>query len=324
MNLTYIAIAIFATIFLAVTAVFLVAYDRLSQRNRRLRERMRTVAEGPSESTESDYLLLRDQSYSHIPFLDRLLAQMAVARRLQKYIEEAGLPIRAGALILAALSLTSIAMLVLNFFLKDYLISFLLALPLLAVPFLYVSWKRKKRIDRFEELLPEAIDLIVNALRSGFSLEASLSLVAQELPDPLGTEFAITYEEQNLGVDLVTALRNFTLRIPSEDLLIMATAISIQRRTGGNLTEVLGRIAAMIRERFNLRREISIRTAQGRLSGGILVILPLAMGVLIQFLNPSYLSSLFHDPVGPFLITGALILQVLGILVIRRIIKLHY
>lgn len=324
MSLLYIAIAIFATIFLATLAVFLVAHDRLSQRNRRLRERMRTISEGPAETEDADYLLLRDQSYSHIPFLDRLLAQMAVARRLQKFIDEAGLPLRAGALILASLSLAGMATLVINYFTDWPLSSMLLSLPFLFVPYWYVAWKRRRRMDRFEELLPEAIDLIVNALKSGFSLEASLSLVAQELPDPLGTEFAITYEEQNLGVDLVTALKNFSLRMPSEDLLIMTTAISIQRRAGGNLTEVLGRISSMIRERFNLRREIKIRTAQGRLSGGILVFLPLALAVMIYLFNPNYMAGFLKDKAGQYMITVVLILQVLGILVIRRIIRLRF
>lgn len=325
MTITHIAIAIFATIFLGTVAVFLIAYDRLSTRNRKLRERMRSIAEGPVEhSEEDDYLVLRDQSFSHIPFLDRILSGMAVARRLQKFIDESGLPIRAGALILSSLSLTSLAVLIFHYATQTPWLSVLLALPFLAIPYLYVAWKRDKRIDRFEELLPEAIDLIVNALKSGFSLEASLGLVAQEMPDPLGTEFAITYEEQNLGVDLITALKNFSQRMPSEDLLIMTTAISIQRRTGGNLTEVLGRISSMIRERFNLRREIRIRTAQGRLSGGILVLLPLALAAFTYILDPAYLGSFVSDPAGQYMVAITLILQVLGILVIRRIIRLKF
>ncbi|GAB4324166.1 MAG: hypothetical protein Kow0074_16920 [Candidatus Zixiibacteriota bacterium] len=325
MTLTHIAIAIFATIFLGTLAVFLIAYDRLSARNRRLRERMRAIAEGPVEhSDEEDYLVLRDQSFSHIPILDRMLSGMAVARRLQKFIDESGLPLRAGAVILASLSLASLAALLIQYVINNTLVTLVLALPFLGLPFAYVAWKRGKRIDRFEELLPEAIDLIVNALKSGFSLEASLSLVAQEMPDPLGTEFAITYEEQNLGVDLITALKNLSLRMPSEDLLIMTTAISIQRRTGGNLTEVLGRISTMIRERFNLRREIRIRTAQGRLSGGILVILPLALAAFTYVLDPEYLGSFVSDPAGQYMVAVTVVLQVLGILVIRRIIRLRF
>ncbi len=203
MTMTHIAIVIFATIFFVLLAIFLIAYDRLARRNRRLRERMRDLAETRTESPEKQYLILRDQSYSHIPFLDRILSGMASARRLQDYIDQAGLPIRAGALILASLSLASVIGLVVTLLIGSRLLGFVAAVMVVPLPYLWVGLRRSRRIDRFEELLPEAIDLIVNALKSGFSLEASLSMVAQEMPEPVGPEFAITYEEQNLGVDFV-------------------------------------------------------------------------------------------------------------------------
>lgn len=324
MNLQYLAIIVFAGFFLLSLVIFLIAYDRLGKRNRKLRDRMRRIVEGQSQAPEKDFLILRDQAYSTIPFLDRLLGRTESARRLQDIINQAGMPMRAGALVLAALSLSSVIGLVITLLMQSRLLGFLAFIVILPIPFFWVFWRRAKRIDRFEELLPEAIDLTVNALRSGFSLEASLSLVAQEMPEPVGTEFAITYEEQNLGVDFVQALENMVRRMPSDDLRIMTTAISIQRRTGGNLAEILAMLARMIRERFLLRREIRIHTAQGRLSGLILVILPLVMALLVQFLNPEYLKVLFDDPAGMYLIVGALVLQIIGIMVIRRIVRLRY
>lgn len=324
MTMMHIAIVIFATIFFVLLAIFMIAYDRLARRNRRLRERMRNIAEARAESPEKQYLILRDQSYSHIPFLDRLLSGMASARRLQDYIDQAGLPMRAGALILASLSLASVIGLVVTLLIGSRLLGLVAALIVVPLPYVWVGLRRGSRIDRFEELLPEAIDLIVNALKSGFSLEASLSMVAQEMPDPVGPEFAITYEEQNLGVDFVTALDNMARRMPSDDLRIMTTAISVQRRTGGNLAEILGMLAKMIRERFTLRREIKIHTAQGRLSGTILIILPLVLAVMIQFLNKDYLKILIEDPVGMYLIVTGLVLQVFGVFAIRRIVRLKY
>lgn len=324
MTMTHIAIVVFATVFLILLAVFLIAYQQLARRNRRLRERMRDIVEQKDVSPEKQYLILRDQTYSHIPFFDRLLSGIASARRLQEYIDQAGMPIRAGALILAALSISSVAGLVVTLFLGSKLMGVVIALMCVPVPFFWVMWRRAKRIDRFEELLPEAIDLTVNALKSGFSLESSLSLVAQEMPEPVGNEFAITYEEQNLGVDFVQALDNLNRRMPSDDLRIMTTAISIQRRTGGNLAEILTMIARMIRERFSLRREIRIHTAQGRLSGLILILLPIALAIMIQIVNKDYLKILYDDPIGLYMILIVLVLQIIGVYFIKRIVRLKY
>jgi tight adherence protein B len=321
-NLQQIAIAVFAAIFTALVAVFLIAYNRLSARNRRLRERMRDLVEGGIEDDDTGFIVLRDQSYSHIPFLDRLLAKFNFARNLQKYINEAGLPTRAGLLILSSLALGAAAWLAVNLLVGIWWLSPLAGIPTAFIPYGYVAVKRRQRIDRFEELLPEAIDMIVNALKSGFSLESSLNMVAQEIPDPVGVEFAICYEEQNLGVELVEALRNMSQRMPSEDLLILTTAISIQKRSGGNLAEILGKIAAMIRERFQLRREVRIRTAQGRLSGFILVVLPIAFAVMVYIIYPPYIKILVSDPVGPYMVFGSVLLELIGIFVIRRVVDI--
>jgi tight adherence protein B len=322
MTLPQVAVVVFAAIFTALLAVFLFAHNRLSRRNRRLRERMRAIADGGAEADDSGYILLRDESYSQIPFLDRFLSRFLVVRNLQRAIIEAGLPTKAGLLILISLALGATVWFVATTTLDIWWLALALAVPATLPPYFWVYWKRHKRIDRFEELLPEAIDLIVNALKSGFSLESSLNLVAQEFPDPIGVEFAIAYEEQNLGVDLIQALRNMNLRVPSDDLLILTTAISIQKKSGGNLAEVLSKISNMIRERFQLRREIRIRTAQGRLSGAILIMLPIALAIVIFFLHPIYIQTLFTDPVGPYLVGVALVLQLLGIFVIRRIVRL--
>jgi len=324
MTLVHVGIAVFAAFFLATLTVFLIARDRLSYRNRRLRERMRRMAEGAAEVGESGYVILRDESFSQIPFLDKILSRSKKVARLQQMIDQAGLPMKSGALILGMLSLTGLVWLLASTFLKMPFVDVIVALLAGSLPLLWVMRKRRQRIDRFEELLPEGIDLVINALRSGFSLESSLSLVAQEIPDPLGAEFAITFEEQNLGLDLVQALDNMNRRMPSEDLKIMTTAIAIQKKSGGNLAEVLGKISALIRERFHLRREIRTLTAQGRLSGMILVLMPLVMAVILSILSPGYIKILTQDPVGQYMIAIAVILEVIGILVIRRIVNLKF
>jgi len=324
MTLVHVGIVVFAAFFLATFTVFLIARERLSYRNRRLRERMRRMTEGAAEIADSGYVILRDESFSQIPFLDRILSRSTKVARLQRMIDQAGLPMKSGALILGMLSLTGLVWLLTSSFLKMPFVALVAALVAGSLPLLWVMRKRRQRIDRFEELLPEGIDLVVNALKSGFSLESSLSLVAQEIPDPLGAEFAIAFEEQNLGLDLVQALDNMNRRMPSEDLKIMTTAISIQKKTGGNLTEVLGKISALIRERFHLRREIRTFTAQGRLSGMILVLMPPVMAVILSVLSPGYIKILTAEPAGRYMIAVALILQVVGILVIRKIVNLKF
>ena len=324
MTLTHVGVAVFGAVFLGVFAVFLIARERLSSRNRKLRERMRRISEQAAEVDGGGYIILRDQSFSQIPFLDKILSRSTLVARLQRTIDQAGLPMKSGALILGMLSLTGLVWLLGSSLLKMPFVVMVAALAAGTLPLLWIIRKRLQRIDRFEELLPEGIDLVVNALKSGFSLESSLSLVAQEIPDPLGPEFAITFEEQNLGLDLLQALDNMNRRMPSEDLKIMTTAISIQKKTGGNLAEVLGKIARLIRERFYLRREIRTLSAQGRLSGLTLVLLPLIMAVILTVLSPTYVKTLFDDPAGQYMVGTAVVLQVIGIVVIRRIVDLKF
>ena len=324
MTLTHVGIAVFGAVFLGVFAVFLIARERLSSRNRKLRERMRRISEQAAEIDGGGYIILRDQSFSQIPFLDKILSRSTLVARLQLTIDQAGLPMKSGALILGMLSLAGLVWLLGSSLLKMPFVVLVAALVAGSLPLLWIIRKRLQRIDRFEELLPEGIDLVVNALQSGFSLESSLSLVAQEIPDPLGPEFAIAFEEQNLGLDLVQALDNMNRRMPSEDLKIMTTAISIQKKTGGNLAEVLGKIARLIRERFYLRREIRTLTAQGRLSGLVLVLLPLVMAVILTVLSPTYVKTLIDDPAGQYMLGTAVVLQVIGVLVIRRIVDLKF
>jgi tight adherence protein B len=324
MTLTHVAIVVFAALFLAVLSVFLIAEERLSRRNRRLRRRMRVILEGIPEDKDPDYVILRDQSFSHIPFFDRILSRLRLAQYLQRQIDQAGIPLKAGAVILAMLSLGGLVWLLVEAYLAPAYVAPIPGVLMGILPYAWIKRKRQKRINRFEELLPEAIDLVVNALRSGFSLEAALGLVGQEIPDPLGTEFAVTFEEQNLGVDLLTALRDMNHRVPSDELQIITTALSIQKRTGGNLTEILGKIADMVRERLQLRQEIKIFTAQGRFSGFILAVLPIVMAVMLYIISPNYITMLFADPAGQYLLGGAVMLQILGFVVIRRIVKLRF
>ncbi len=202
----------------------------------------------------------------------------------------------------------------------------LFALPLAALgaslPYLWIRNKRKRRLGKFEAQLPEAIDLLGRAIRSGHPLSSGLDMVAQESPDPLATEFRRTFEEQRFGLPLEDSLLALAERVTLVDVRILVTAILIQRNVGGNLAEILDNIAYTIRERFKIRRQLRVYTAQGRMAGYVLAVLPIAVGFIIFTLNPEYMMTLFRDPAGRLSLAVAAVLQTSGYFWIRNIVNI--
>jgi tight adherence protein B len=318
-----IVLAVFAAAFLSAVAVYLVLSDKLGKRQRRVRARLEKLASDATEERQAAYAILRDDKLSQIPTLDRILSKFRFSKELQRTIDQAGVPLKAGALILGMLSLGGlISLLALTLF-HILPLTVVAGLVGLSLPYLYILRKKKKRTEAFESLLPEAIDMMTNALKSGFSLGAALNMVAREIPDPLGIEFAITFEEQNLGVDLSEAMGNMQKRVQSEDLALFTTALVIQKRTGGNLVEILEKIGSTMRERFRLKREVRIFTAQGRFSGFILILIPIAMAVAIFVINPEYLKVLLTERVGNIMLGTAIIMQIAGVWIIKRIVDIR-
>ena len=321
--LYHIAFAVFSAAFLSAVAVYLVLSEKVGMRNRRVRRRLEFLASETATEEEIVYPLLRDDKLSEIPAMNRLLSKFRFSQNLQRLLDQAGIPAKAGALVLGMLSLGGLVFLLVENFLNNLLFAFVAAPIAGSLPYIYVRRKRTKRREEFESLLPEAIELMTNALKSGFSLESSLNMVAREIPDPLGIEFAVASEEQNLGVGLSEALSNMEKRVQSEDLGLFVTALLIQKKTGGNLAEILEKIGNTIRERFTLRREVKIFTAHGRLSGFTLVLLPILMAVIIFILNPEYLKVLLTEKMGNYLLGAAVIMQIVGIWVISRIVNIR-
>ena len=204
--------------------------------------------------------------------------------------------------------------------------SVLIAIPvglLLAfAPFGWVLHARSRRFNKFLQGLPEALDLMVSALRAGHSLIAAMGLVSRECADPVGTEFRTCFEEQNYGLELKTAIDNMINRVPLQDLRITATAIMIQKESGGNLAEVLDKTSHVIRERFRLKRQIATHTAQGRLTGWILTLLPVVLAIALYFVNPKMMSILWTTKIGIKLLWAASIMIVIGGLIIRKIVNM--
>lgn len=190
------------------------------------------------------------------------------------------------------------------------------------LPFYYVSFMKKRRIGKFNQQLPEALEMLSRSLRAGHSLGAGFGLIADEMPDPLAKEFGRCFEEQNFGVSLEQSLESMTKRIPNLDLRFFATAVILQRQTGGDLAEILDKIGGLVRARYRLAGQIQALTGEGRLSGIVLLALPPGLFTAMLFLNKDYVMKLFTDPAGQWLLGGAIVMQFLGALVIRKIIDI--
>ncbi|HTW77992.1 MAG TPA: type II secretion system F family protein [Terracidiphilus sp.] len=276
-------------------------------------------------STREQILNIRkDSAMSSIPWLNKKLLQFQIAPSLQKLISQADLKWTAGRL----LAMTGLCFVVPAYGIyvefKNGPIALLIGLAIGAAPIGWVMFLRSRRFLKFQEGLPEALDLMVSALRAGHSLIAAMGLVARECPDPVGVEFRGCFEEQNYGLELKVALDNMMQRIPIQDLAIVATAIMIQKESGGNLAEVLDKTSHVIRERFRLQRQVKVHTAQGRLTGWILTLLPVVLAILLYFINPNMMSVLWHKPMGIKLIWISVGMIFVGGLVIRKIVTLDY
>ena len=210
------------------------------------------------------------------------------------------------------------------FFFPNILFKLMIFFGSASIPLINIIVQRKKRLNAFIREFPDALDMMTSALKAGHALNQALQLVGNEAPDPVGIEFKRAFEQYNLGLNIREALLNMTERIESLDLKLFITAILLQRETGGNLTEILENIGYTIRERFKLIGQIRTFTAQGRMSAGILGTLPAIFLAIISVLNPGYLQPLFKDPLGHYFIVLAVVLQVIGFIIIKKIVQIKY
>jgi tight adherence protein B len=192
------------------------------------------------------------------------------------------------------------------------------------LPWLHVRRKRTKRIQRLESQLPDSIDSLARAVRAGHPLSESLRMVSEEAPDPLARELQVTVEEQRYGLPFHDAMMSLGDRVAIMDVRILVTAILVQKEVGGNLTDILEQIAETMRARFNLRRQVRIYTAQGRMSGYTLAVLPVLVGAIIMLINPGYLNTLFVHPIGHAMLAGGVMMQFIGLLWIRKIVDIPF
>lgn len=274
------------------------------------------------EARDTIVNLRKSEVFSGIPWLNKKLLNFQLAPALYRLLNQADLKWTIGAMMSMCAACFAFPAYLIYLKTHSMLISLGLGLLLGFAPIGFALHKRKSRFNKFLASLPEALDLMVSALRAGHSLIAAMGLVARECPPPVSTEFKSCFEEQNYGLELKTALDNLLARVPVQDLRIVATAIMIQKESGGNLAEVLDKTAHVIRERFRLKRQISVHTAQGRLTGWVLTALPIFLGIALYFMNPDMMSLLWTRPIGVKLMWAASGMIVLGGLIIRQIVNM--
>jgi tight adherence protein B len=281
------------------------------------------LASGRPESRDQIVDIRKDEMLSAVPLINRWLLKIELAPRLRTLLYQAGLQWTAGGLLLMSVFCFAIPTYLAYWRTGVVILSVLIGLLLGFAPLAFVRYKRSQRFNQIEQELPEALDLMVSALRAGHSLVAALRLVAYESPEPIGGEFRICFDEQNYGLELRTAMDNLVSRVPLQDLRIVVTAILIQKESGGNLAEVLDKASYLIRERFRLRRQVRIHTAQGRMTGWILSFLPLVLGVGLYFVNPQTMSILWTRAIGIKLLYTSAAMTITGALIIRKIVNME-
>lgn len=262
---------------------------------------------------------------SSITALNAVLGRrQQVVAPLTRLIEQSGLRLTVGSVLLGSVLLSLIAILAVVQVSHQPLLALPLGVAIGAAPFLYIRMAAKKRMAAFEEQFPEAIDLIARALRAGHALPTALQMVAEEVAEPAGSEFRLLFDQQNFGMSLQDALRAFGERISLVDARFFVTAILTQREMGGNLSEVLEKLAAVIRERFKVKRHVRAVSAHGRITGVVLGFLPPVVAGLLLIISPAHIRLLADDPIGVDMVMVAIALQIVGVFIIRRIVDVEY
>jgi len=308
-------------------ASYLLATRKSEERRERLQARVADAlreAGGDPAAEQQLVLLSREETISRVPALSRIMVKLRLIRRLDTMVAQADIQITVIRLLVFCASAGLMAGLAAYTVTSSVFVVAALGLVAAAAPLFHVSWVRRKRLRKFLEHLPDALDLMSRSLAVGHAFSEALSQVAVEMPDPVSTEFRVAFEEQKLGLSLKTALQHLGERIPLLDLRLCITAILIQRETGGNLAELLEKVSATMRERFKVMEEFRTLTTASRGSAWILCLLPVVIILAMTAINPQHMTKLFYDPRGHYILAAAALMQLLGVLSIRKILDLKF
>ena len=317
-----ISVLVFVAVLLLLESLYLIWKSYKGPEAKKLEQRLKALS--TSHDTAGHAQLLKQRMLSEVPTLQRLLFSIPRAHRLDKFILQAGLDWTVSKLLLSCGAVGVVGLVLMSGVAHQPLLLSAVAGALLATaPLLYLQHRRSGRLAKLERQLPEALDLVTRALRSGHSFSSGLQMIGEEMSEPIANEFRIVSDEVNFGVSLQQALTNLSERIPLTDLRYFVVAVLIQRDSGGNLTEVLGNLSRLIRERLKLLAKVRVLSSEGRLSAWILGILPFALAALMNVMNPTFMAPLWNDPLGLAIVKYMLILMGFGVLILRKIVKIR-
>ena len=308
----------------AVTFAVVMFFTRPSATDRAIERRLAGVQSvGSGDTFAGDAEFLKDTNLSNIKWLNELLDRWNTAHKISLLLAQAESSWSVSTVLFASAILGLMGFSIVRFWIVDPIPALIAGILAAALPILILRVKRERRLASFNQKLPDALDLISRALRAGHSISAAIEIVAEEGVEPLRSEFAEVYKQQNFGIPHRDALLQLGRRVPSPDLQVVITAMLVQKETGGNLVEILDRTTAVLRDRIRIQGELRVHTAQGRLTGWILCLLPIVMFCLINLTNPGYANILVSDPVGRKLAYTGICMMAVGGLVIRKIVRIR-
>jgi tight adherence protein B len=290
---------------------------------KKLSRRIEAVAQGRFSSVEDVADIVKKHEMSGLRWLDVLLSRQVWSKRLNKTLEQADIQAPLGIFVLLSLVFTVTGYLAASLYLHNLLVRLILAGVLGLLPFKWISMRKQKRMHAFEGQLPDALELVGRALKAGHTFSSGMAMVVSEFSDPIHTEFQKTMDEINFGVAVTVALDNLMERVDCPDLNFFVVSVKIQNETGGNLAEIVENIAFLIRERFKLKGRVRVLSAEGRMAAWVLTLLPFGVAVAIQWLNPGYMTVFVTHPIGimlSYLVAG---MMSVGILIIRKMVRIE-
>ena len=289
---------------------------------RTIKRRLLFISAGGGHGEEK-LSLYRNKVLKDVGIIERIFFELPRIQRLDRMLLKTGVPLNATTFVLGSFALGAIGLLVGLKFLPQVPAAVGLSLLLLSLPLLLLKMAERSYYSKFQEQLPEALDLLARAVRSGHAITSGLEMISKEMADPSRSEFAAVVDEVNLGLTLKEALENLCERVPNLDIRFFAIAILLQKETGGNIAEILDNISRLLRERVQFARQVKALTAEGRYSAGVLISLPILMFLYIYFMNYDYISTLWTEEIGHYMLFGAIVMQIIGAWIIKKIITIE-
>jgi len=323
MNLLLIVLFSFLAAMTLIIVMFFVPMAVQNSPQARIKRRLTTVGRAGHASRADVQNLLKSSLYSDVPWVNALLSRMQIAKPLDLLLERANVDMTLGLFILCSVVASGVAIFLFLIVGQPLYLALVVGLIALVCPYFYLKFITWKRMRRFLEQMPDGLDMMSQSLQAGLGLTQAMIFVAKEMPDPLGTEFSVFIEEVNLGLPLADALKKLEERMALPEVRLFNTALMVQREVGGSLAELLNKLADIIRDRFRIERLIKSLTGQNRKSAWTVCSIPPFLAVFMFIREPEMMNDMLNDPMGRAMLAGALVLEIIGIVVFRKLIKVH-